>query len=132
MDALDAFLAEAEGRRFQDGTWDCALMVAAWVERATGVDGAAPWRGRYATRIGWLRILKREGGIGAVITKGAALAGLSETSNPRRGDIGLARQPNGDLMAGLCLGDRWASAGVRGLAVCRADTVRAWGVECRN
>lgn len=132
MAELDDFLSEASAKRFHDGTWDCALMVAAWVERVKGVDGASPWRGRYATRIGWLRILKREGGIEAVIARGAALAGLTETSEPRRGDIGIARQPNGELMAGIYLGQRWASAGARGLAVCVADPVRAWRVECHN
>lgn len=130
MDALGGFLAEAECKRFRDGTWDCALMVAAWVERATGIDGASPWRGRYSTRLGWLRILKREGGIEGAIAKGAALAGLSETTEPRRGDIGIARQPNGELMAGICLGDRWASAGLNGLAACCAVPVRAWRVDC--
>lgn len=126
---LDAFLQEAEGRRFRDGTWDCSLMVAAWVKRVTGIDGASPWRGRYSTRLGWLRILKREGGIESVIAKGAALAGLAETSEPKRGDIGVARQPNGELMAGICLGRGWASAGPSGLATVVAQPVRVWRVE---
>lgn len=132
MAELDAFLEEAAARRFRDGTWDCALMVAAWVERVTGTDGAAPWRGRYAARIGWLRILKREGGIEAVIASGAALVGLTETKEPKRGDIGIARLPNGELMAGICLGERWASAGLNGLAACSAEPVRAWRVEWRR
>ena len=132
MAELDRFLEEASGKRFHDGSWDCALMVAAWVERATGIDGASPWRGHYRTRIGWLRILKRQGGIEGVIAKGAALAELVETSSPRRGDIGIARQPNGELMAGICLGDRWASAGTRGLAACVAEPVRVWRVDWQN
>lgn len=132
MRGLDAFLEDASAKRFQDGRWDCGLMVAAWVERMTGVDGASPWRGRYATRIGWLRILKREGGIEAVIAAGAALAGLTETKEPKRGDIGVARLPNGELMAGICLGERWASAGLNGLAACCAEPVRAWRVEWRH
>lgn len=132
MAELTAFLKEAEGRRFDDGTWDCALMVAAWVERAKGVDGATPWRGRYSTRLGWARILKREGGIEAVIARGADLAGLPETTEPRRGDIGIARLPNGDLMAGICLGRLWASAGTNGLAASVVEPVRAWRVDCLN
>lgn len=132
MAELDRFLEEATARRFQDGTWDCGLMVAAWVERATGIDPATPWRGRYETRIGWLRILRREGGIEAVIAAGASLAGLIEAAKPKRGDVGIARQPNGELMAGICLGARWASAGLTGLAVCAAEPVRAWRVECPN
>lgn len=131
MAELDAFLDEASRRRFQDGTWDCALMVAAWVERVRGVDGASPWRGRYSTRIGWLRILKREGGIEAVIARGAALAGLVETGNPQRGDIGIAERPNGERIAGIFLGERWASAGTRGLAACVAAPVRVWRVDCQ-
>lgn len=132
MAELDDFLREAEGKRFIDGVWDCCLFPADWVQRVTGIDGAAPWRGRYHTRIGWLRILKRDGGIEGVLAKGAALAGLTETTEPGRGDIGVARLPSGVLMAGICLGDRWASVGARGLSAARAETVRAWSIPCRS
>jgi hypothetical protein len=129
MAELDAFLEEALAKRFQDGTWDCALMVAAWVERVTGVDGAAPWRGQYDTRTGWLRILQREGGIEGVIAKGAALAGMVETDEPIRGDIGVIDFGQGP-MGGIYLGQSWAAAGFRGLAVQRATVVKAWRFSC--
>lgn len=130
MAELDDFLRLAEGREFIDGTWDCCLFPAAWVQRVTGIDGAAPWRGRYRTRLGWARILKREGGIEGVLSKGAALAGLTETTEPKRGDIGVACLPSGALMAGVFLGVRWGSVSGRGVAAARAKTVKAWSVPC--
>lgn len=131
MAELDAFLREAESRCFRDGTWDCCLFPAAWVERVTGFDPAAPYRGRYSTRLGWLRILKREGGLEAVLTHGAARAGLNETTEPERGDVGVVRLPSGVLMAGVLLGDRWASVGSRGLSAVRAEPIKVWSVPCR-
>ena len=127
MDALSRFLAEAELRRFVDGEWDWCLFPAAWVQRITGIDAAAPWRGRYRTRLGWARILKREGGIAGVMAAGAVRARLTETIEPLRGDVGVIDQGRGDIGA-ICLGVRWATVGQHGLTVSKASPSRAWRV----
>lgn len=129
MASLDTFLEEALAKSFHDRDWNCALMVATWVERATGIDPAGPWRGRFTTRLGWLRILKREGGLVAVMAKGAALAGLTETNEPKRGDVGVVRQRGGVDTACICLGSRWAFTDARGLGVRGGEPVKAWVVE---
>ena len=127
MACLTAFLAQAEAKRFQPGTWDCCLMVADWVKENTGIDGAAPWRGRYATRIGFLRHLKAGGGVEGVVSRGAAVAGLSETEEPQRGDIGVIDVGQGQTGA-ICLGSRWVTAGPRGVAVLTGPHTKAWRV----
>lgn len=58
---LVAYLSQASGKAFQEGLHDCALFGAGAVLTMTGMDYAAPYRGRYSTTRGGLRILKREG-----------------------------------------------------------------------
>lgn len=130
MAELDRFLAEAEAKAFKDGVWDCCLFPAAWVKRVTGIDGAAPWRGRYRTRLGWLRILKREGGVIGVMSRGAALAGLTETTTPMRGDIGVVHVADVETAA-VFLGGRWATAGPAGIVAIQVPFVKAWSVPCQ-
>lgn len=58
---LIAYLAEAAARPFAEGRHDCALFLAGGVAAMTGVDYAAPYRGRYTTTRGGLRILRKAG-----------------------------------------------------------------------
>lgn len=127
MACLSAFVAEAERKRFQPGTWDCCLMVADWVRENTGIDGAEPWRGRYATRLGYLRHLKAGGGVEGVVSRGAGLAGLATTNAPRRGDIGIIETDQGPTAA-ICLGSRWMTTGRHGVAVMKTAASTAWRV----
>lgn len=46
---ISAYIDETEGLAFTYGRHDCLLWAAGAVERLTGVDHAAPYRGRYAT-----------------------------------------------------------------------------------
>lgn len=129
---LDQFLEAATARTFRDGEWDCQLFPAEWVRLVTGVDPAKEWRGRYSTALGRERILKREGGPLAVMTRGAESARLKRTTEPVRGDVGLIRLSGRDYGA-VCLGDRWALVTRRGLAAERPDEViRAWEVAWRS
>lgn len=130
MAKLDRFLEEASQRPFDDARWNCALMVAAWVGQVTGVDVAAPWRSRFTSRLGWLRLLRREGGLLAVCEKAAGIAGLAETQTPLRGDVGVvARVPDGELLAAISLGRTWAAPGAKGVRGYRAVPVKIWRVE---
>ncbi|PYE89572.1 DUF6950 family protein [Phyllobacterium leguminum] len=43
------------------GEYDCALFAADAIKAMTGEDIAAPYRGRYKTLIGGLRLLKKDG-----------------------------------------------------------------------
>lgn len=100
---LDDFLEQMAARPFIDGTFDCALTLADWAMAATGCpDPAAHLRGRYSTSLGRERLLRRLGGLEAVIADCAARAGLVGTDTPRRGDIGLVRA-GGLALSGICV-----------------------------
>lgn len=58
---LIALLARIARTPFEEGSNDCALLLADAVEAMTGVDYAAPYRGRYTTTRGGLRVLRKDG-----------------------------------------------------------------------
>lgn len=123
---LERFLDDMARRPFADGTNDCVLTVADWVLANGHPDPAAPFRGRYRTALGRERIVRREGGMLAVMEAGAARAGLVATDNPLRGDVGLVRMGNWTVAA-ICLGGFWAAKG-EGLTVGPAEVLKAWRV----
>ncbi len=125
---LDAFLEDAAAKPFRDGERDCALQTADWVRVVTGIETAAHLRGRYSTALGRERLLRRLGGLKAVMTDCAARAGLRSTANPVRGDVGLIDLPGGMTVSGICLGERWSVASSQGQFVSRAVVRKAWSV----
>lgn len=58
---LDAYLRSADGRPFSWGRNDCALFMANGLAEQTGIDIAAPFRGRYRSAAGSARVLKSLG-----------------------------------------------------------------------
>ena len=58
---LIAYLAAKAPLVIEPGVHDCALFPAGAVEAMTGVDLAAPYRGRYTTFAGGRRVLRRDG-----------------------------------------------------------------------
>ena len=58
---LQAYLLKVARTPFKEGVNDCALFLAGGVAAMTGVDYAAPYRGRYTTTRGGLRVLRRAG-----------------------------------------------------------------------
>ncbi|WP_292051629.1 MULTISPECIES: DUF6950 family protein [unclassified Brevundimonas] len=125
---LDRFLERMAATPFEDGVCDCVLNVADWIMACGCPDPAEPWRGRYRTALGRERLLKRNGGLQAVVEAGAERAGLFTCANPVRGDVGLVRIYD-QTFAAICLGRGWAIKSSRGLTVVRPETViKAWRV----
>lgn len=58
---LMQYLGEVARSEIKIGRHDCALFAAGAVQAMTGVDFAAPYRGRYKTLQGGLRILAQDG-----------------------------------------------------------------------
>ena len=125
---LNAFLEAVAATPFVDGQSDCALTIADWVIVATGCpDPALHLRGQYDSALQRERLLRRLGGLEAVVADCARRANLVETSEPRRGDIGVIRLGR-QVLSAICLGERWATKG-DGLVVAAADEVlMAWSI----
>ena len=58
---LHQYLCIARTRPLRPGHHDCCLFGAGAIEAMTGVDLAAPYRGRYTTFAGGRRVLRRDG-----------------------------------------------------------------------
>jgi len=58
---LRLFLDQCREVYFRPGKRDCALFAADWIELVTGVDPAAPWRGRYITLTEGRALLVKDG-----------------------------------------------------------------------
>lgn len=92
-----AEIDDALGAWLEASTWFprladvCLIWPADWVRMRRGVDPAARHRGRCKTVLGVKRLLKREGGLLAVASAGAACAGLRPTTDPKAGDVGIVQ-----------------------------------------
>jgi hypothetical protein len=129
IDRLASFLDRMAASPFVDGHRDCALTVADWVMTATRCeDPAAHLRGRYSTALGRERLLKRLGGLEAVMVECARRARLDETSTPVPGDVGLIVVGEQQLAA-IRLRALWAVKSSRGCVALAADrVVKSWRV----
>lgn len=127
---LHAAVAARRRQPFQWGETDCAFLACDLVMAATGVDYAAPFRGRYRTAAGAARALRRfaGGGLEAAAEKITRDNGLEEVPPlmAQRGDFVLVDETEGPAL-GVCLGPHIVAAGpagtvLRPLAAAR----RAW------
>lgn len=96
---LDAFFADAAGRPFQRGTFDCTLMAADAVMVMTGIDFCAPFRGQYDSAAGAQAIIDAEFG-GSLENAVIMHLGppLPTVRKAQRGDVVLFNTPEGDAL----------------------------------
>jgi hypothetical protein len=130
---LASFLARAGRTPFAYGVHDCCLWLADWLVACGYPDPAAELRGRYSTERGCARLLRRQGGLDAVVGACAKRADLVLAQQPCAGDVGLvlAITPRGPVaVGGLCTGPRWAMLSVGGLIVAPMTALATWSVTC--
>lgn len=112
---------------FAFGQCDCTLWVADWVRSRLGVDPAAPWRGRYRTRIGWHRLIRGQS-LAEVAGRALRAAGARQIDVLAAvpGDVGMIETHDGLAMAirGQ-LG--WLAKTGPGIWRCPTATI-AWGL----
>lgn len=125
---LSAFLRAMARASFAWGACDCSLVMSDWCRLRRGVDPAASFRGRYRTRLGALRHVRRLGGFEATARTVMAGAGFVTTDAPLVGDVGLVAHPaSGPIFAIRCaLG--WAMKSPEGVAVGAYPALVAWRV----
>lgn len=81
-------------RAIRPGEHDCCLFGAGAIEAQTGIDLAAPYRGRYTTFAGGRRILRRDGYADHVALIAAHLP-KAHPSEARVGDIVIVPTEDG-------------------------------------
>jgi hypothetical protein len=112
---------------------DCAQgFVGRWVLAETGQDVAKRWRGRYRTAMGCFRLVRRSGGLVAMMDECLGAAGFSRTLTPQLGDVGAVMMQT-EFRAepvGAILGvDGWLSLTGRGIRATQPDRyVAAWSI----
>lgn len=103
---LHLYLSSVKAEPLVYGTHDCGLGLAAGaIEAMTGVDIANPWRGRYSTALGAVRMLF-EDGFNGLEDLGRSLLPAAHPSMGQLGDIALIE--TGDVLGafGLVIGER--------------------------
>ena len=122
---FDAFLRESRDKQFAWGSWDCCLWVGGALQSMTGVDLAAPFRGRYSSRVEGRKLLHEAGGVEAIFFS----AGMPEipVTHARRGDVVMFRKT---LIGIVALNGMDALViGEKGLTTTPKDTaIKAWHV----
>lgn len=91
---LHRYLCAARTRPLQPGQHDCCLFGAGAIEAMTGVDLAAPYRGRYTTFSGGRRVLRRDGHADHVALIAAHLP-EAHVSTALAGDIAILPTEDG-------------------------------------
>lgn len=70
---------------------DCLIDTADWVLAATGIDVAAPFRGRYSDAETCRALFRGRGGLTKALRSHMARLGFAETEAPQPGDPGLVK-----------------------------------------
>lgn len=127
MPQLAGHLRIGATRPFAWGDCDCCLWVCDWIASVRGVDPMASWRGRYSTKRGAYRRIRRGGGFQPTVRAEMAAVGLLETTEPKAGDIGMVQTYQGEALA-IRTATGWACKSPRGLVVGQFSVLTAWAV----
>ena len=110
---------------FEWGSNDCCMFAVNAVEVMTGIDHGKPYRG-YKTGLGAARRLEKHGGVEGIAT--IELGAPKPILYVKRGDV-VSVKNDGNLLLGICLGDKIAAVSETGLVFLSTDTIQnAWSV----
>ncbi len=124
---LAAFLAAGAAAPFVFGRRDCAIWVADWIAAERGADPAHALRGSFSCHLGSARLVRRAGGLVALVSPWLARAGLVETAEPVLGDVGVVMTAAGELGA-IRTANGWAMKTKDGIAIVQGEPLKAWSV----
>lgn len=117
---LVSYLAQAARQPFRPGLHDCALFAAGAVEAITGADYAAPYRGRYSTERGGIRILRRDGSRDHIALAAAHLRQRAPGERAQPGDLAVIPTDRGPAL-GVVQGPMVYALGPAGMGLTPLD-----------
>jgi hypothetical protein len=98
---LFTYVEKVRRSPYKEGTLDCGLFAAGWVEAITGRDVAQSFRGRYKSTLMGLRRIRREGYIDHV-DYARSLFSIISISQATLGDLAVVEGEGGiDSLAGV-------------------------------
>lgn len=89
--------------QFEQGTHDCGLFAAGAIEAMTGVDHIAPYRGKYTSVAGYMKLLKADGFKSVEAYCTSVLGEPIPVLLAQRGDL-VMKQERGIEALGICDG----------------------------
>lgn len=127
-DELQEFIRSGSSLPFDWVSNNCGFWVCDWIRLKTGRDPVKKLRGRFISPVGFQRYVFDLGGNESFSRLVAHDAGLKETRDPQRGDVGLVTTGAGIAMA-ICIGDsRWAAKSKFGVCIESFPLITAWRV----
>lgn len=110
---------------------DCTTWCGRWVFERIGIDPAAAFRGTYSTQEEAQLLIKRAGGLVALVEPTLTPLGFVRTDDPREGDIAVVRAPSFDgasvtEMAAINFSKTWAMLSPGRVVAKKAEIVTAW------
>lgn len=98
---LSQYIQDNLDRRQEWGQADCSMFVCDWVLQVTGADPAKDFRGKYKTKAGAARAIKKfAGDLDGVAERIAGRLGMEETVplKARRGDVVMVKGNGGNAL----------------------------------
>jgi hypothetical protein len=123
--ALNAVISEWQNKQFKYGTADCCIFAGACIKAVCGVDPSADWQGSYRTANGAHKVLKKIGGLEAVLDKHFKRIDLKLV---QRGDVCLHILADGSKSLAIWWANYWWAMGENGCVRIDCKPVIVWGV----
>lgn len=111
---LSRYMLAVMHKPFAYGEHDCALLWAGAIEAMTGQDLAAEWRGRYTTRLGGLRHLRKAGHDDHIALVEALFQKMQNPRFAQVGDLAVINTDDG-MGSGVITGPFIAALGEAGM-----------------
>jgi hypothetical protein len=130
--ALPGYVEELSRVPWVWGECDCTMAVATWIERITGADPLAQYRGRYHSASGAMRTARRAGGYLPALGALFAAAGLVRTQDFEPGDVAAISPPEGFVepvvgsILAIRFGDLWVLKAPRGVVARPYPVIAGW------
>lgn len=126
------FLPYYRRRPFEWGKCDCCLFVANWVQKMCGFDPAAELRGRYHSKLGATRALRRAGFNSISDIADAAFGERVATLALNRGDIALVIADDAPALGIVWGANVWAMGELGVVPLPLAMAQFGWRLPCHQ
>lgn len=123
---LATYITQNQERPFEWGDFDCCLFAADCVQAMTGEDPAADFRGRYKTKLGAAKALKRIGA-GDLESTLDKILGEPIKEHAQKGDICLVETEEGPAAGVIYSRVIWVP-GPAALQALKQQPIKVWRI----